>query len=220
MGEKIEIDGVPWPTTEHYFQAQKFVGTPYVNKIRNSSSPRDAFSLSRDPVISHWRRSDWEEVKMDVMRKALYAKFTQQLGLKQTLIRTENRKLVERSPYDSFWGDGGNGTGQNHLGKLLMELRAKLQGDVTEQDGICNEKMLNSDNSSVIISHGKDNNHYAPEVSTGLSSSDNLQRLPLRSGKNKTEEKMETDEVPVENLIDFEKNIDNDGQQKHEPMDQ
>ncbi len=65
---------------------------------------------------------------MDVMRKALFAKFTSHTFLKNKLLETGKRELVERSPRDSFWGDGGDGTGQNHLGKLLMELRGKLRG--------------------------------------------------------------------------------------------
>ncbi len=138
-GAAFILDDSEWPTTEHYFQAQKFVGTPYVRKIRNAFGPRDAFELSRYPASSHWRRSDWEVVKMDVMRKALFAKFTLHTFLKNKLLETGKRELVERSPHDSYWGDGGDGTGENHLGRLLMELRAKLQGgqykDV-ERDGM------------------------------------------------------------------------------------
>ena len=88
--------------------------------------PREAFDKSRDPRYSHWRRSDWEEVKEDIMFKALHAKFIQHEKLKQMLVGTKDRVLVERSPYDSYWGDGGNGTGKNRLGILLMKLRDDL----------------------------------------------------------------------------------------------
>ena len=70
-----------------------------------------------------WCRKDWDEVKIDVMRKALLAKFGQHDKLRKLLVDTEKRKLVERSPYDSFWGDGGDGSGKNWLGVLLMEIR-------------------------------------------------------------------------------------------------
>ncbi|CAI8029732.1 N-glycosidase YbiA [Geodia barretti] len=66
----VEIDGQDWLTTEHYFQAQKFVGTPLVSTIRLLERPREAFDKSRDPRYSHWRRSDWEEVKEGIMFKA------------------------------------------------------------------------------------------------------------------------------------------------------
>ena len=39
------------------------------------------------------------------------------------LINTGRKKLVERSPHDNYWGDGGDGRGMNHLGELLMKVR-------------------------------------------------------------------------------------------------
>ena len=88
--------------------------------------PRDAFDKSRDPRYSHWRRSEWEEMKEDIMFKALQAKFAQHEKLKRMLVDTKDRQLVERSPYDSYWGDGGDGSGKNRLGVLLMRLRDNL----------------------------------------------------------------------------------------------
>ena len=70
------------------------------------------------------------------MRNALFAKFTQSERLKDLLLRTGNRVLVEHSPCDSFWGDGGNGAGRNLLGTLLMELRAKLRDEQTGEDNV------------------------------------------------------------------------------------
>lgn len=66
-------------------------------------------------------RPDWEEVKDDVMRIGLYAKFTQNPKLKEMLVKTNDSILEEASPYDSYWGTAKNG--KNMLGKLLMELR-------------------------------------------------------------------------------------------------
>ena len=123
----VVIDNKSWPTTEHYFQAQKFVGTPYVEKIRRLPSPRDAFQLSRDPSVSRWRRSDWESVKDDIMLKALRVKFSDSMGLREKLRSTGEKELVEHTTNDSYWGDGGNGLGQNKLGKLLMQVRRELK---------------------------------------------------------------------------------------------
>ena len=122
----ILLDGKTWPTSEHYFQAQKFVGTPYVEQIRNLPRPRDAFDLSRQPQVSQWLRSDWEQVKLHVMHKALQAKFSQHSHLRDMLVKTGDRQLIEHTTRDSFWGDGGDGRGQNHLGKLLMTVRSEL----------------------------------------------------------------------------------------------
>ena len=123
----IHVDGCTWPTTEHYFQAQKFVGTPYVDVIRKLPSARDAFQFSRDPRVSRWRRSDWESVKDDVMLKALHMKFTQHDKLKRKLLETGDKTLVEHTSNDSYWGDGGDGSGRNTLGKLLMQVRKDLR---------------------------------------------------------------------------------------------
>eukprot|EP00731_Ephydatia_muelleri_P002175 Em0001g2175a len=123
----ISIDGKKWNTSEHYFQAQKFVGTPYMEVVRNMQRPRDAFDLSRDPSVSPWLRSDWEEVKLNVMYKALLVKFSQHEDLKTILLDTGNRELIEHTSNDSYWGDGGDSRGQNNLGKLLMRVREVLR---------------------------------------------------------------------------------------------
>ncbi|MGL5196455.1 MAG: NADAR family protein, partial [Chroococcales cyanobacterium] len=57
----FELDGVWWPTSEHYFQAQKFAGTPDAEQIRQVKTPKDAAKMGRDrqrPL-----RPDWETVK-------------------------------------------------------------------------------------------------------------------------------------------------------------
>lgn len=120
----IMVDNKLWPTNEHYFQAQKFHGTPYEEAIRNLESPMDAKIQGQDrnkPL-----RKDWESVKTNVMKKALSAKFSQHPTLRNLLIATENAYLVEHTKNDSYWGNGGNGKGQNMLGILLMELREEL----------------------------------------------------------------------------------------------
>ena len=122
----ITVDGKKWRTSEHYFQAQKFVGTPYLEKIRKAFSAREAFQLSRDPKVSRWCRTDWERVKEDVMHKALYCKFTQHTDLRKKLLETADKELIEHTSNDSYWGDGGNGSGLNRLGMLLMNVRKEL----------------------------------------------------------------------------------------------
>ena len=130
----ILVDGKYWPTSEHYFQAQKFVGTPYVEKIRKLASAREAFQLSRDPSVSRWIRSDWDQVKDDIMLKALRCKFDQDESLRDKLLETRDKKLIEHTENDSYWGDGG-GTGLNKLGTLLMQVQGELRskyGDDTK----------------------------------------------------------------------------------------
>lgn len=74
-------------------------------------------------------RADWEEVKDNVMRQALYAKFTQHPDLREHLVSTGTANIIEHTTNDSYWGDGGDGTGKNMLGTLLMALRERLKDD-------------------------------------------------------------------------------------------
>ena len=114
-----------WPTSEHYFQAQKFANTEYEEAIRLSKSPMIAARMGRSR--QHPLRSDWEAAKDDIMREALRAKFGQHPGLRSLLLETGDCELVEHTKNDRYWGDGGDGTGKNRLGKLLMQLRAELR---------------------------------------------------------------------------------------------
>jgi N-glycosidase YbiA len=121
----ISMGGKTWPTTEHYFQGQKFAGTEHEEEIRKTKSPMIAARLGRDrrkPL-----RQDWEQVKEVIMRDALRAKFAQHPELRSLLLSTGEAKLVEHTTNDRYWGDGGDGTGRNRLGLLLMELRTDLQ---------------------------------------------------------------------------------------------
>ncbi|HEY8371251.1 MAG TPA: NADAR family protein [Pseudonocardiaceae bacterium] len=121
----IVVDGVEWPTSEHYFQAQKFAGTPHAERIRLTPSPMVAARRARSRDLP--LRPDWDQVRVAVMRRALQAKFTQHTQLRELLLSTGDAELVEHTERDAFWGDGGDGTGENMLGKLLMELRTQLR---------------------------------------------------------------------------------------------
>ena len=121
----IRLLGENWPTTEHFFQAQKFQDAAYRRKIRTSSSPSEAARLGRDRKQKI--RRDWESTKVGVMQTAVLAKFTQNAGLKELLLSTGNAKLVEHTENDSYWGDGGDGKGRNMLGQVLMYVREQLR---------------------------------------------------------------------------------------------
>ena len=121
----FELGGQVWPTTEHYFQAQKFPGTGHEDAIRLAKSPMIAARMGRSrerPL-----RADWEAVKDDIMRDALRAKFAQHPNLKALLLHTDDAELIEHTRNDSYWADGGDGTGRNRLGQLLMELRGQFR---------------------------------------------------------------------------------------------
>lgn len=121
----FELDGKWWMTSEHYFQAQKFYGTEYVEIIRLLDNPMKAAKMGRNRNLP--LREDWEEVKDDVMRKAVYAKFSQNIELKNILLDTDSEYIVENTSNDYYWGCGTNGSGKNMLGIILMEIRDKLK---------------------------------------------------------------------------------------------
>jgi N-glycosidase YbiA len=113
-----------WPTSEHYFQAQKFAGTAHEDAIRSAPTPRAAADMGRDrrrPL-----RADWEQVKDEVMRTAVRATFRAHADLRAELLATGDAALVEHAPGDYSWGCGADGSGKNMLGQILMEVRAEL----------------------------------------------------------------------------------------------
>ena len=120
----IRLDGARWPTSEHYFQAQKFEDPRDREAVRTAKTPSEAARRGRDRRRK--LRRDWESCKEAVMRKALEAKFRQHPDLAAALLATGTAKLVEHTDGDAYWGDGGDGSGKNRLGILLMELRARL----------------------------------------------------------------------------------------------
>jgi N-glycosidase YbiA len=121
----INLDGAWWPTTEHYFQAQKFVGTPYADKIRAAFTPKLAAELGRSRKMP--LRPDWEKIKDAVMLKAVQRKFETHAELCAILLATGEEEIVENAPGDYYWGCGADGSGKNMLGITLMQVRAILR---------------------------------------------------------------------------------------------
>ncbi len=121
----ITLNGVIWPTSEHYFQAQKFSQSEHQEAIRRVASPMIAARMGRSRARP--LRADWEAVKEEVMLTALRAKFSQHLDLCQQLLATGDALLIEHTPRDTYWGDGADGHGLNRLGQLLMQTREELR---------------------------------------------------------------------------------------------
>ena len=72
-------------------------------------------------------RDDWDYVKDDIMRIAVMEKFKQNDEARDILLATNDLVLVEHTKNDSYWGDGGDGSGKNMLGNILMETRNILR---------------------------------------------------------------------------------------------
>lgn len=120
----FKIDGIYWRTVEHYFQAQKFEDIVLQEKIRNTISPMEVALMGRDR--SNPLRKDWDKIKDNVMKKAVLEKFKQNDEIKKILLHTKDRKIIEHTSNDFYWADGGDGSGKNKLGIILMEVRDSL----------------------------------------------------------------------------------------------
>ena len=118
------VDGVEFPTVEHYFQASKALTDWEREMVRAAESPKEAKRLGRQVSL----RPDWESVKVDVMREALLAKFRGNAEARRALLSTGHRPIHEDSPRDLEWG-WGEGRGRDLLGRLLMEVRSTLRDE-------------------------------------------------------------------------------------------
>lgn len=123
----VFLDGKIWPTTEHYYQAQKFESQQLKEQIRCAATPILAKSKAHQH-LEEYGRADWIDVREHFMLEALRAKFKQHPNLAEKLLSSGNRLLVELTANDEYWGDPGNGSGQNRLGQLLMQVRTELKG--------------------------------------------------------------------------------------------
>ncbi|WP_299107500.1 NADAR family protein [uncultured Tenacibaculum sp.] len=134
----FEIDGITYPTAEHYMMAGKarlFKDEEILQKILNATHPNDAKKLGRK--VKNFTPELWNEHKFEIVLEANYAKFSQNEALKEYLVNTKDRIIVEASPVDPIWGiglaaDNPNATnptkwkGHNLLGYVLMEVRDRL----------------------------------------------------------------------------------------------
>lgn len=128
---KVEIYGMVYPTVENAYQAAKTYGkskgsfrdVPFL-----TCTPGQAKRLAREMSI----RSDWDEVKVDVMRNLIRQKFAPKTELAAKLLETGDCQIVEGNRWgDTFWGVC-NGVGRNMLGGIIMEIREDLRrGELT-----------------------------------------------------------------------------------------
>ncbi len=147
----ITIAGEKWRSSEIFFQAKKFAGTEHEQLIAAAPDSQTAADMGRDR--SRPLRADWNEpfptetgewaaneqlrmlwtryvgadrpmlVKDYIMYVAVLAKFSQHEDYREVLLSTKDAYIVEHTKKDSYWADGGDMTGVNMLGKLLMIVR-------------------------------------------------------------------------------------------------
>jgi len=126
---EFALDGVTYRTLEAYLQSEKYSSTDpdYAQKIREQRNSALLRGMAKSKA--HTARAEWDDVRLDVMRKGLEAKFAMP-AFAAVLLSTGTATLEQESVDDAFWGIGADGNGENWTGKLLMELRTKLQATV------------------------------------------------------------------------------------------
>ena len=120
----FNLEDKEWPSVEHYFQAMKFDDVDYQETIRRAPHPKKARKMGRSRFKKI--RRDWKQTKTVFMTRAVYTKCKAHPEIAEKLLATEDRKLVENSQYDYFWGCGRDRRGLNTYGQVLMNVRTKL----------------------------------------------------------------------------------------------
>lgn len=118
----VKLDGLEYPTTEHAFQAAKTLDPKQRFLISALTDPGRAKQAGKKVTL----RANWEQIKISVMRELLVQKFAIP-ELRERLLNTKDMILIEGNYWnDTFWGVC-KGVGENHLGKLLMEIREEIR---------------------------------------------------------------------------------------------
>eukprot|EP00755_Sulcionema_specki_P029860 Sspe_Gene.93078::Locus_65783_Transcript_1_1_Confidence_1.000_Length_691::g.93078::m.93078/K09935/K09935; uncharacterized protein len=121
----IIVRHVSYPSAHIYYLCQKYQGSEYEHTIRQAQSLWEVDRYVRRAEGT--QREDWESVKVEVMLLANYYKFKQNSEAQALLLGTGSKVIINHTAGDSFWGDGGDGTGKNIMGVILMSVRKRLQ---------------------------------------------------------------------------------------------
>jgi ribA/ribD-fused uncharacterized protein len=135
----MQIDGVTFPTVEHYYQwskAKMFGDKDAETKILKTTSPKSVKTYGKK--VKDFKEDEWAAKKDKIMETAIKAKFTQHPDLRKKLLETGGNLIAKADPRDKYWGIGTSADtskakdpakwpGKNVLGKMLELLRAELK---------------------------------------------------------------------------------------------
>jgi ribA/ribD-fused uncharacterized protein len=127
---KVEYDGDFYPSAEHAYQAAKCEDRKKrVGLQRDTTSPGAAKKWGQTVPL----RPGWEGMKLQVMKEVVRSKFSINAGIRALLLRTGTVMLIEGNYWmDTYWGVC-DGVGDNHLGRILMEVRAELAQSISRK---------------------------------------------------------------------------------------
>lgn len=135
----FEVEKIRFPTAEHYMmycKAELFGDSDAAAKVMQSDNPGAAKAIGRS--VKKFQRETWNKHCVEIVTQGNINKFAQNREILNYLLATDNKVLVEASPYDAIWGIGRNSNakgienplawkGKNLLGFALMEVRARLK---------------------------------------------------------------------------------------------
>jgi ribA/ribD-fused uncharacterized protein len=135
----IHENGIKFNCNEQFMMYKKamlFGDHETAKKILETENPKTQKRLGRE--VKNFIPAVWDENKYLIVLRGNFLKFTQHTELKERLIATGNRLLVEASPYDNIWGiglgydddrvlDQIQWKGANLLGIALTEVRDTLR---------------------------------------------------------------------------------------------
>ncbi|MBQ5714285.1 MAG: DUF1768 domain-containing protein [Bacteroidaceae bacterium] len=149
----LEVEGIPFKSSEHLFQTLKFATPESITAVYQSNNAK--MTAKHYQKLGGHRREDWEPILVDVMKFCLQQKYEQCLEFRQELERTKGYHIVElqdakndkESTRANGWGvksKGQNYVGPNLMGRLLMEVR----------DGVMEYKLPDDWNKALVMIGG------------------------------------------------------------------
>ena len=129
----IELEDTRWPTAEHYFQARTLRSSAAIERVTVAATGMDAYKIG-----SPWYRrkiDGFKTIRRTLMTRALYIKVQMYEEVRQALLDSGDQVIAESSLYDHYWGIARDGRGENMLGHIWMDIRAKLVKDMQSGNG-------------------------------------------------------------------------------------
>lgn len=119
---EVRFEGLTFPSVEHAYQAAKSLDIDERKRFAAMERPGKAKKAAEKMAI----RLDWPAVRLGIMETLVREKFTNHRELAEKLLATGDAELIEGNAWgDVFWGVC-DGVGENHLGRILMKVRAEL----------------------------------------------------------------------------------------------
>ena len=129
----FQLEDRYWPSVEHYVQAMQFEDDLKQEAIRQAATPQEARRLGKTGWFRRPRR-DWSRLRQTYMTRGVYTKCRAHEEVAAALLATGDTRLVENDQYDYYWGCGRDRRGDNTYGKVLMQVRDKLNEEAKNEE--------------------------------------------------------------------------------------